>query len=1012
MNIGEYSIRYKTVSLVLAATLILGGLVSFTKLGRLEDPEFTIKQALVVASYPGASPQEVADEVADEIESAVQQMPQLKRVESINKEGLSIINVEMRDKYDKTSLPQIWDELRRKINDVKASLPDGVHVEVHDDFGDVYGILLAVTGDGYSYKEIKEFVDYLRKELLLVPGVAKISVAGDMTEAVFVEIPRERMALLGLGVDTVAAAIGSQNSVSPAGNVRVGSEYVRIYPTGSYGSVEDIVGLSIRDPKSDKLIRLKDIAEIKRGYVDPPDSLLHFDGQPSISLGISIVSGGNVVDLGQAVRHKLAELRPMTPIGMKINVINYQSDDVAAAVNGFVINFVEALVIVVVILLLFMGMRSGLIIGAILAITVLGTMIFMQMAGVSLQRISLGALIIALGMLVDNAIVITEGMLVQLNAGRRAASAARDVVSQNAMPLLGATVVAVLAFSGIGLSQDASGEFCNSLFTVILISLMLSWVLAVTLTPLFCSMFLTPKKGGRQQDDSYDGTLFRLYRTFLRQCLARKYATMGVMVATLLVSLYSFGHLAGSFFPASTKPQFLIHYWLPAGTDVRTTAEDVSRIEKHLLEDERIVSIASYIGSAATRFMLTYSPETSSEKGYAVLLVSVRDREEIDAIIPELDMYLAENFPNAEPKIKKHSIGPPVDAAVEVRFSGPDPAVLRDLSEQAKSIFRAEPLAASVRDDWRQPVKVLRPIVDEERAKTAGVSAPDINEALYTSFTGRTVGTYRELDKRLPIILRAPSEERSDAADINDMLVRSSATSRFLPLSQIVSEIRVDFEDALVHRRDRKLTITASCETDFGILPSAVFSRVQKEIEAIELPIGYSMEWGGEYESSRDAQAAVASSTGFTVLLMVLIVIMLFNNLRQPLIIWLTVPFAIVGISAGLTLARLPFGFMAMLGMLSLSGMLIKNAIVLLDQINMETATGKPALQAVLDASVSRMRPVCMAAVTTILGMLPLVTDVFFQGMAVTVMGGLAFATLLTLILVPVLYAMLYKVTV
>ena len=1012
MNSAELAIQKKTVTLVLCAVIIGGGILAYENLGRLEDPEFTIKSAVVTTAYPGATPMEVAQEVTDEIEIAIQQLPQLKRVTSISKAGLSIITVEIKDNYDERTLPQVWDELRRKVRDVQSKLPPGVLSPiVNDDFGDVYGILLAVTGEGYTYEELKEYVEFLRRELLLVKDVSKIELWGLQEEAVFVEISRSRMAQLGIGLDAIYSTLEEQNLVAPAGSVKVGPEYLRINPTGSFASVKDIADLQIRDPSSDRLIYLGDVATITRGYVTPPNTILRYNGKTALSIRVSIVPGGNVVKLGKAVKKRLAELESQTPVGMELGIINFQSDDVSKAVNGFIVNFLEAIAIVVVVLLIFMGIRSGLLIGAVLALTVLGTFIVMNILGINLQRVSLGALIIALGMLVDNAIVVTEGLLIRIQASMDRVKAAQEVVGQSLMPLLGATIIAVLAFAAIGVSEDTTGEYLGSLFQVMCISLMLSWLIAITVTPLFCTMFLKGSKDGTWsiQKDPYQGIIFLVYRKFLHLSIRRRWIMVVVMGVLLGAAIYGFGLLKDSFFPESIRPQFKLHYWLPAGTDIRQTSQDLAEIEQHLLTDKRVTSTASYIGAGATRFMLVFDPETSMDKGYGLMLISVRDYRDIESMIPDLMQYLTENFPDAQPIIEKFEFGPP-GGAVEVRLSGPNPVVLRQLSNQAQTIMRAEPNTYAVRDDWRQKVKVIRPLYSETQARLAGISRSVLNSAIEMSFTGSRIGVYREGDKLLPIIARQPEPERVDVNNIHDLQIWSPVTRKTVPVYQIVSAFETEWEDSLVHRRNRKLTITASCEPVFGVLASTVFGNVKSKIEAIDLPVGYELVWGGEYEDSMEAQEKLSRSMPVTLIIMVLIVIMLFNNLRQSLIIWLTVPLAIIGVTLGLLSFDLPFDFMALLGFISLVGMLIKNSIVLIDEINREIKKGKMSFHAIIDSAISRMRPVTMTAITTVLGMTPLLQDIFFRSMAVTIMFGLSFATLLTLIVVPILYAIFFRV--
>lgn len=1011
MSLVDFALGKKTSTLVLTLVLLVGGVFAFFGMGRLEDPAFTIKDAQIFTSYPGATPMEVRDEVTDLITGSIQQMAQLKEIKSQNLPGLSIITATIKDQYDSAKLPQVWDELRRKVSDVQRQLPPGAQPSVvYDDFGDVYGILLAVTSDGYTYEELQEYVKNLRKQLLLVKGVAKVTVWGERQEAVFVEISRAQMARYGLSVNTVYDTLRERNVVQASGQVKVGPEYIRIEPSGNIYTIQDLGELFINDPESKKLVALKDIASIIHGYVDPPQTIMRHNGAMSLAVGVSMMPGGNVVDLGKALDARLAELTPERPIGINIEKVYFQPTYVTQAISSFMISLAEALAIVIVVLMLFMGLKSGLLIGAVLLVTVLGSFIFMKMMSIDLQRISLGALIIALGMLVDNAIVITEGMMVRIESGMDKLKAARDIVNSNIWPLLGATVVAVLAFSAIGLSDDSTGEYCGSLFWVILISLMLSWLIAITVTPLFCTMLFTSKaqRGGTPAKDPYGGLFFRLYKSALDGCLRFRWLVLGLMLILLVASAMGLEHVDRSFFPDSTQPQFLVDYWLPQGTDIRVTSADLVELEHVFRKDARIVNVDTFVGAGAPRFMLVYAPENTNS-AYGQLVVTVRDYLDITPLIEEYSAYIAERYPASSPKYKRIRLGPGGDNPIEARFLGPDAATLRTLSDQAQSIMREDPLSKDIRDDWRQKVKVLRPVLAEAQARLLGISRNDVASSLQSVFSGLTVGVYREDDKLLPIIAQPPLDERVDVNHINNALVFSPMTQGYIPLLQVVSGTRVQMQNAIVRTKDRKLCITASCDVRQGYA-SELFDRLKPKIEAIELPPGFTMEWGGEYENSSKAQAGLATSLPFSFALMVLITILLFNALRQPCIIWLTVPLAVIGVTVGLLTFKQPFGFMALLGFLSLTGMLIKNAIVLIDQIDQEIREGKPRHRAILESSVSRMRPVLMAVSTTVLGMLPLLADAFFVSMAVTIMAGLTFASILTLFVVPVLYALFFGV--
>jgi multidrug efflux pump subunit AcrB len=1015
MNFADIAIRQRTTTLVLAAVFLIGGINSFGKLPRLEDPEFTIKEALVVTPYPGASAAEVEEEISDKIEQAVQQLGQLKEVESKSDRGLSNITVRIKDKYDKFALPQVWDELRRKVGDVQKQLPPGAGPStVFDDYGDVWGVFLAVYGDEYTAADLKEVAKMLRRELLLVKDVAKIDFWGPRTEAVYVEPIRDRMTQLGIEPGQIVEKLREKNLVSDSGKVRVGPEFMALEPTGTFASVEDFENLLISGGQAGGQIYLRDVANVRRGYTEPPTNVLRYDGHAAIGFGISTVLGGNVVEMGDAVNKRAHELMERIPLGVEFGIISLQSDAVTSAIDGFLVSLGQAVTIVVLVLLIFMGLRSALIIGFVLALTICGTFIFMGPWNVSLERISLGALVIALGMLVDNAIVVVDGTLVRVQQGRDPAEAAKEVVGQTTWPLLGATAVAIMAFGAIGLSEDSTGEFCRSLFQVVLISLGLSWVTGVTVTPLLCSMFLkAPKRTAAEQGagepaDAYGGLLFRVYRALLLGCIRMRWLTILVVIAIFGTSMYGFQYVDKSFFPNSTRQQFMMDVWLPQGTHIDDTMETAAGVEKYLLGLEHVTHVTSLGGAGGMRFLLTYAPEKQNS-AYVQFLVDVDDYTVIETMVETVEDYIVDNFANTEAYGRKFVLGPGAGGKIQARFSGPDADTLRSLANQTVDILHADGGAKAIRTDWRQRVKQIRPVVNEEQANNAGVTTPDVALALKATFEGVSVGVYRERDELLPIVMRAPEKDRADVASMNNLQIWSPAAAQFIPLRQVVSGFETVFEDDIVQRLNRKSTITIHADPVSGP-PSVVFNRIRPKVEALELGPSYELEWWGEYRDSTRAQSGMAASLPFFLLAMVLIVIGLFNALRQPLVIWLTVPLALIGVTGGLLATGQPFGFMALLGFMSLSGMLIKNAIVLIDEIEQQKREGGPELKAVVDACVSRLRPVSMAALTTALGMIPLLPDAFFVAMAVTIIAGLMVATVLTMLVVPVLYAVLFRV--
>ena len=1012
MNLAAWALGNRTTTLVLAAVMLIGGINAYGTLARYEDPEFTIKDALILTPYPGATAAEVEEEVSDKVEKAIQELSQLFWIESTSYWGMSRIKARIRDPYDKYALPQVWDELRRKVGDVQGQLPPGAGPSlVNDDFGDVWGVFVALYGPEYSYAELREVAKLLQRELLLVQDVAKIDFWGDRQEVVFVEPNRDRLSQLGIKPATFMRALRQKNLAVPSGRVDVGPEFLAIQPSGEITEVADFNDLLLSEDGAPEQIYLRDVADVRRGYQEPPAQVLRYDGSPAIGLGISTVTGGNVVEMGLAIERRMAELLDQMPLGIETGVISLQSQAVTAAIDSFLINLIEAVAIVVGVLMIFMGLRSAAIIGGILALTICATFIFMSPWEVALERISLGALVIALGMLVDNAIVVVDGMLVRMEAGMRAEDAAVEVVGQTSTPLLGATAVAVMAFGSIGLSDDATGEYCRSLFQVVFLSLSLSWLTAVTVTPVLGVMFLkaTPRAAGDAAADPYGGRFYGAYRGVLRGCIRARWQTVAVVLAVFGASIYGFGYVDNSFFPDSTRPQFMVDMWLPQGTEIEETVAEAAKAEQLLLGLDGVTHVTSLVGAGGMRFLLTYDPEKNNS-AYVQFLVDVEDHEQIVGLVPIVESELRKQHPDAEATyVRLFRLGPGDGGRIQVKFMGPDRAVLRGLSRQARDILEADGGAKGVRMDWRQMVKVVVPEIADEEANVAGVTRPDIAQALRGAFEGDTVGVYRERDELLPVIVRQPEPDRSDVSTIHNLSIWSPAAAQYIPLRQVVRRFDTGFDDDIIYRMNRKRALTTHADPVSGT-PSALLDRVKPLIDAIPLPTGYELEYWGEYRDSARARAAIASSIPLFFAAMVLIVIALFNDLRQPAVIWLTVPLALIGVTAGLLLANQPFGFMALLGFMSLSGMLIKNAIVLIDEIEIQKRAGSAPLQAIVDSGVSRLRPVSMAALTTSLGMLPLFQDAFFIAMAVTVVFGLMIATILTMIVVPVLYAIFFRV--
>lgn len=1045
MNLAEFSIKKSVITWTSTVVVLILGFLAYQGLPRLEDPEFAIKDAVIATPYPGASPEEVEQEVTEKVEKAMQELGQLKRVESYSSRGMSIVKVKIKDQYDKAALPAVWDEMRRKVLDMENDLPPGAGPPVvNDDFGDVYGVYFALKGQGYTFAELKDIAELLQRELLIVQDVKKVSLFGAQSEAIYVEMSRTKMASLGITRQEILSTLQAKNLPVTAGSIKIGPEYMAITPTGEFTSEKDFEGMFIAS-KDGKLIYLRDVATVVRDYVDPPRQLLRIDGVPAIGIAISTISGGNAVTMGNGVLERIAELQGEIPLGMELVEIAMQSKAVTKAVNSFVINLVEAVAIVIVVLLVFMGLRSGLIIGFILVLTIAATFMVMGYYEITLERISLGALIIALGMLVDNAIVVVDGMKVRMERGMEGLQAAKEVVSQNSIPLLGATLVAVLAFASIGGMDNSTGEYCRSLYYVILISLSLSWLTAVTVTPLVTKSFVLGKKSKNKGEskDPYGGKFYQIYRGFLNLAIKLRYLSIIIVIALFGLALYGFGFVSQEFFPNSTMPRFIVECQFREGNHIRETEKSVAKMEEYLMGVEGVNQVASAVGAGHPRFLLVYSTPVDAANQYTNILVSVDDYRTINDIIPTVQNDLEEMFPDAIVNVKKFLLGPGEGGKIQLRINGPDPNVLRQLAYEVMTIISEDPLSKAIRTEWGEKVKLPQPILAEDRAKALGIDRHIVASAIESNFSGEVTGVYREGIDLIPIIARAPANERQRIEDLEELQVYSPTAQQEVPILQVINGVETTWENARVSRWHRRPFIKIHADTREG-LPSELFAKLKPKIEQAlgadlgvyrgkelatgetytdkTIPIkyddiiplkgrpGYFMAWGGEAEDSSDSQANLAKSIPIYFGMMILVVIFLFNAFRQPLIIWLTVPLSIIGVTAGLLLLKQPFGFMALLGLMSLSGMLIKNAIVLIDQIDLNIKDGMEGLEAIIESGVSRMQPVMMAALTTMMGMIPLFQDAFFVAMAVTIVFGLGFATVLTLVFVPVLYATLFKI--
>ena len=1011
MNPAELAIKNRLISAIVILASLFGGWMAYQNMPRFEDPEFTIRTAQIFTNYPGASPEEVANEIAEPLETAIQEMQEVEEIRSMSRPGFSEISVDIKYEFSpsKADLQLIWTKLRNKVNDAQGELPPGASRSiVFDDFGDVFGLYYLLTGDGYSPDELLDYAKILRKDLLQVEGVGKVSFGGEQQEAIYVEISRERAAALGVSITNIYSALSTQNAVLSSGDVALNGQRIEISPSGEIDSVAAIENLLVSTSTDGSITYLRDIATVRRGFQDPPSMFIRFNGEPALAIGVANVTGANVVKLGEAIDQKLAEIEGLRPIGMELHEYYHQGKVVDASVQAFAVNVAMALAIVLGTLLIFMGPRSGLVIGIVLLLTIAATLATMSFVGIPMHRISLGALIIALGMLVDNAIVVTEGILVGVQRGRKKLDIAKEVVAKTKWPLLGGTLVGIIAFAPIGFAPGSTAEYTGDLFWVILISLLYSWVFALTLTPLFCDL-LFKEQADAAASPPTDGRFARIFKDFMRRAIKRRRTVAVGAIGVFIAAIWGFQFVKSGFFPASTTPQIVVDYWLPEGADIMTTDADLKQLESYVSTLDGVEAVQTLVGGGALRYMLVYNFE-SRNPAYGQLLIRVDEYNRISELLPRIQSHIDANYPDAQGKVWRFILGPGSGSKIEATFQGPDPRELRRLATEAKAIMAADGRALSIKDDWRQPVSVIEPLYSESKGRRLGISREDFANALQTNYSGRTVGVYREGDTLIPIISRAPEQERQGIDGIFEIRTLSSATGAVVPLSETMDGVRTIWRDGQIRRENRIWTIKAQSDPYPDELASDLLARVRGPIEAIELPQGYSFKWDGEYGSSTEANENLATTIPPGILAMVLVVVVLFNALRQPLVIWLVVPLSIVGVVIGLVSTGTPMEFMAILGVLSLSGLLIKNAIVLVDQMDLEISEGKPRFDAVLDSAASRVRPVMMGSMTTVLGVAPLFGDAFFRSMAVVLVFGLTFATLLTLVIIPVLYALMFNI--
>ena len=1009
MNLAKYSLDNTKVIYFFLAVLLIGGISSFSSLGKKEDAPFVIKSAVIMTRYPGAEPAEVERLITEPISREIQSMSGVYKIKSESMYGISKITFELLPSLPASSIPQKWDELRRKVLNIQPQLPSGASVPtVSDDFGDVFGIYYGLTADdGFSYEEMRDWAERIKTQVVTADGVMKVALFGTQTEVVNIFVSVNKLAGMGIDPKQLASLLQSQNQIINTGEISAGEQQLRIVANGMYTTVDDIRNQVITTRAGQ--VKLGDIAVIEKGYMDPPGTIMRVNGKRAIGIGVSTDPKRDVVLTGEMVDQKLAELLPLMPVGLNLESLYLENVIAKEANNGFIINLIESILIVIVIIMLVMGMRAGVLIGSSLVFSIGGTLLIMSFMGVGLNRTSLAGFIIAMGMLVDNAIVVTDNAQIAIARGVDRRKALIDGATGPQWGLLGATFIAICSFLPLYLAPSSVAEIVKPLFVVLAISLGLSWVLALTQTTVFGN-FILKSKAKNAGKDPYDKPFYHKFEKILSVLIRRKIVTLGSMIVLFVVSLVVMGMMPQNFFPSLDKPYFRADVFYPDGYGVNDVAWEMKKVEAHLLKLPEVKKVSITFGSTPLRYYLA-STSVGPKPNFANVLVELNDSKYTKEYEEKFDVYMKANFPNAITRTSLFKLSPAVDAAIEIGFIGPNVDTLVALTNQALEIMHRNPDLINIRNSWGNKIPIWKPIYSPERAQPLGVSRQGMAQSIQIGTNGMTLGEFRQGDQVLPILLKGNSV--ADSFRINDLrtLPVFGNGPETTSLEQVVSEFDFRYRFSNVKDYNRQLVMMAQCDPRRGVNAIAAFNQIWSQVQKeIKIPEGYTLKYFGEQESQVESNEALAKNLPLTFFLMFTTLLLLFKTYRKPTVILLMLPLIFIGIVLGLLLLGKSFDFFAILGLLGLIGMNIKNAIVLVDQIDIENQSGLDPRKAVIKATISRIVPVAMASGTTILGMLPLLFDAMFGGMAATIMGGLLVASALTLFVLPVAYCAIHRI--
>ena len=1034
-NLSKWALDHPALTRYLMVVLMVLGFAAYFQLGQDEDPPFTFRAMVVRTYWPGATAQQVAEQVTDKIERTLQEVPYADKIRSYSKPGESQIIFQIKDSSRAHEVPNVWYQVPKKVGDMRFQLPAGIQGPFfNDEFGDVYGVIYALESDGgFSYAEVKTFADDVRQQLLRVPDVAKVELFGVQDEKLYVEISQKRLAQLGLDLNQVLAQLGQQNAVESAGAVQTPLDVVQVRVAGQFNAIEDLRAMPIRGSSGNQL-RLGDIADIQRGYVDPPSIKVRHQGKEVIALGVSMAKGGDIIALGKSLATAAARIEKDLPAGIRLVQVQDQPKNVATSVNEFVKVLVEAVVIVLAVSFIALGfhkrpepglplwrryyidVRPGLVVGITIPLVLAVTFLAMNYWGIGLHKISLGSLIIALGLLVDDAIIAVEMMVRKMEEGYDKVRAATFAYEVTAMPMLTGTLITAAGFLPIGIARSVTGEYTFAIFAVTVIALVLSWLVSVYFVPYLGTLLLKakplPAAGNGQEPDHhehFDTPFYRRFRGAVNWCVQHRWITIGATLLTFALGIVGMGRVQQQFFPDSSRPEILVALWSPEGTSFAASETVARRVEQRLMAEPGVSSVSTWVGSGVPRFYLPLD-QVFPQTNVSQLIVLPGDLKVREALRVRLPALLAQEFPEVRGRVTLLPNGPPVPYPVMFRVVGTDPAVLRVQADEVKAVMRQSPNTRGVNDNWNESVKVLRLEVDQSKARALGVTSQSIAQASRTILSGTNVGQYREGDKLIDIVLRQPLDERNAITDLGNAYL-PTASGRSIPLTQIAKPV-FTWEPGVMWREGRSYAITVQSDIIEGLQGATVTNELLPALKALEAkwPQGYRIEVAGAVEESSKGSASIVVGVPIMLFLTFTLLMLQLHSFSRAMLVFLTGPLGIAGVAGALLVLNRPFGFVALLGVIALMGMIQRNSVILIDQIEQDRARGVPAWDAIVESAVRRLRPIVLTAAAAVLAMIPLSRSVFWGPMAVAIMGGLIVATVLTLLALPAMYAAWFRV--